>query len=836
MHPSLLGSVDILASSLIEWLSSLWALMLMVIGFGVVVFVHELGHFVMAKLAGVRVDKFAIGFGKELLGWTVGETRYAVNALPLGGYVKMLGQEDFTVDKSGEWKVKEDPRAFTNKSVGARMLIVSAGVVMNLVFAALAFMVVFMIGIDTLPPVIGQVVPGSPAQKAGLMPGDRILEVNGDRMHDYPDVKSSIILADVDRKITLKVQRPGRSQPVEIPLEPEWSEEEKVRQIGIYPEMTLQVGAVEYESDLDEQREDRLHIGDTVVEVNGTKVDNQDQVERMITAERGKYVKLLVRRPVDLKKPDGATREVSVLHRCRMLVLPTDGSGISGNILGLQARQKLLRVMPGDPADVAGLRAGDVIVKWGDHWNPTEVECNTMLSSKDDRGQYVYAHRGFEVIVRRVGMNKEIGVRPDRPTGTILSYSMVAPVLEKRDSLTELAYRDCAAATAEILTILKEAKADPIVLNEVRTDLMRRGASAADLSRWLADLDCETFTLHPAVSMWGNSPPRVGVMFGGLEIDRLVVSRTVEKGVEDRPTPASSMRLPRGALIKRVNDQPVKTWLELVDAFRLNAGRVVSIHFVHEGTFGERKMRVPQSLSDALNLPPTARVVRIAGQEKATLKRDGQTQPVGLPAWEAVYEILKAHRGESVKVVYQYMDKEISTDANGKELSYAVTDENDDPWLMRVYYTTLIIPQPQHMLLQNRNPVVAMWMGFKKTLYFILQAYKTMQHMIITGKVGYQHVSGPVGIFRYGTEVAQSGLTKLLYFLAFISANLAVINFLPLPIVDGGLVVFLLIEKIRGRPVSVKMQVITQVIGLVLIIAAFILVTFMDVSKWVTQG
>src|SRR3989304_3475901 len=91
-------------------LTSAWHWFLVFVGFSLVIFVHELGHFIAAKACGVRVDKFAIGFGREVFGWTRGETRYALNLLPLGGYVKMLGQEDFAVDKSGEIQVKDDPR------------------------------------------------------------------------------------------------------------------------------------------------------------------------------------------------------------------------------------------------------------------------------------------------------------------------------------------------------------------------------------------------------------------------------------------------------------------------------------------------------------------------------------------------------------------------------------------------------------------------------------------------------------------------------------------------------------------------------------------------------
>ena len=142
------------------------------------IFVHELGHFLVAKWADVRVEKFCVGFGRELFGFTRGETRYGFNILPLGGYVKMLGQEDFEIDTTGELQAKEDPRSFTNKSVGRRMLIVSAGVVMNVVFAALLFMVVFMVGMEAGVTEVGFVTPKQPGFAGGLAgrrydPGDR---------------------------------------------------------------------------------------------------------------------------------------------------------------------------------------------------------------------------------------------------------------------------------------------------------------------------------------------------------------------------------------------------------------------------------------------------------------------------------------------------------------------------------------------------------------------------------------------------------------------------------------------------------------------------------------
>lgn len=167
------------AGAMPEWASTAWSYILLILGFSLVIFVHELGHFAAAKWAGVRVERFAIGFGKELLGFTRAETRYSFNVLPFGGYVKMLGQEDFVVDKSGELKVKENPDSFTNKSIGQRMVIISAGVIMNLIFAAIAFGIVVMVGRPQWPSVVGTVLPGSSRRRS--RPTDRRSDHGGQR-------------------------------------------------------------------------------------------------------------------------------------------------------------------------------------------------------------------------------------------------------------------------------------------------------------------------------------------------------------------------------------------------------------------------------------------------------------------------------------------------------------------------------------------------------------------------------------------------------------------------------------------------------------------------------
>src|SRR5271166_6790613 len=118
----------------LETLSWFWNVFKVLFGLGFVIFIHELGHFVLAKWNGVKVEKFSIGFGPTLLGFKRGETEYVIAAVPLGGFVKMLGE-----GLEEEANKSTDPRAFTNKSVGARMAIISAGVIMNIILGLACF-------------------------------------------------------------------------------------------------------------------------------------------------------------------------------------------------------------------------------------------------------------------------------------------------------------------------------------------------------------------------------------------------------------------------------------------------------------------------------------------------------------------------------------------------------------------------------------------------------------------------------------------------------------------------------------------------------------------------
>ncbi len=146
--------------------------LLTVFGIGFVIFFHELGHFMAARAMGVRVEAFSIGFGPRLFGFRRGTTDWKICLIPLGGFVKMAG-ETAGPNRTGA------PDEFASKSVAARSLVISAGVIMNVVFALIALPIAFMIGVPFEAPVLGRVDPGKAAWRAGLRAGDRVLSVDG---------------------------------------------------------------------------------------------------------------------------------------------------------------------------------------------------------------------------------------------------------------------------------------------------------------------------------------------------------------------------------------------------------------------------------------------------------------------------------------------------------------------------------------------------------------------------------------------------------------------------------------------------------------------------------
>ena len=254
----------------------------------VLVFVHELGHFLAARRIGVRVLTFSLGFGPKLLSIKRGDTEYAISAIPLGGYVKMAGESVEDV-RSGA------PDEFLSKTKWQRFQVLIMGPVMNLLLAVIVMAFVLAQGAEVpayhdQPPVLGAVKPGSPAEKAGLRPGDRILEVDGNQVPTW-DKFDLEIGTRPSRDVSLTFMRDGNTQSAA--LRPDAQGKYEIGDIGVLPDSTPIVASL-IKGDLAEKV--GLKPGDVVVAVDGERMVNASQLTQAISRNPDKRIDLTIRR------------------------------------------------------------------------------------------------------------------------------------------------------------------------------------------------------------------------------------------------------------------------------------------------------------------------------------------------------------------------------------------------------------------------------------------------------------------------------------------------------------------------------------------------------------
>jgi regulator of sigma E protease len=239
-----------------------------VIVLGILIFVHEFGHFIAARLCGVGVEKFSIGFGPKVFGWKRGETDYMLSAIPLGGYVKMIGEEP-----DAPLSEEEKKYSFTHKEVWKRFIIVAAGPFFNFFLAIVLYFILFIFyGTYFYPPVIGEAEPGAPSYEK-LFTGDEVLSVNDTKITSWSELEK-IIEKSKGNEVLLKVKR--GSDIEEIVLKPALMDSEslfgekiKKYSLGVKPYLPPVIGSVSPDSPASRAG---IKAGDRIVEINGSKI------------------------------------------------------------------------------------------------------------------------------------------------------------------------------------------------------------------------------------------------------------------------------------------------------------------------------------------------------------------------------------------------------------------------------------------------------------------------------------------------------------------------------------------------------------------------------------
>ena len=341
----------------------------------VLIFVHELGHFVWAKIFGVKVLTFSIGFGPKIIRIRGRETEYCIGILPLGGFVKMLEEN------RQEPVLPEDrKRTFEAQALYKRVIIVMAGPAMNVLFPILLYFAVFVGATRFQPPTVGAVLPGHPAE-GKLQPGDRILEVDGEHVDTFAELHR-IINASPNKELKLTVFR--ANEHIEVAVIPEerivrkpLDIIDKVGEIGIKPNRPAAVVGIS-KPDSPAYRAG-LRTFDLVTEVRGRPVKTFADLEALLGENHGETVPVTYLRPIDVPHALGGLADLAVYEAGVAALTPEAVHGDLTLKTGLEPADMYVADVPEGSAEwKAELRAGDRIVEI----DAVEVTAWSMLTER----------------------------------------------------------------------------------------------------------------------------------------------------------------------------------------------------------------------------------------------------------------------------------------------------------------------------------------------------------------------------------------------------------------------------------------------------------------------
>ncbi len=355
---------------------------------GILIFVHELGHFLAAKYFDIKVVKFSIGFGPPILAFRRGETTYQIALVPLGGFVKMVGY-----NPGDEIAPEDELRSFGRAPLYQRAIIAFAGPLFNLGFPVICFFAYNLLGPMVLSPVVGQVELGQPAQAAGFETGDRIVEIEGQRTWSFDGIQR-LISARPGLATQVVVERDGKPVALEVtprsvPSRNALGTRYDRGMIGVSPRRAgTSIGVA-----FPDKNTGGFKTGDRILSVGGQPAANGDEAERLLRAQGGEQVRVMVARPVPKSAGDliYATAAQAVALEVRV---PAGFKKMED--LGLASSDAFIRsLIPGGAAERAGLREGDQVLAVGG--KPIRLFYSLLTEARVAKDQ------PFSVEVRRGG-------------------------------------------------------------------------------------------------------------------------------------------------------------------------------------------------------------------------------------------------------------------------------------------------------------------------------------------------------------------------------------------------------------------------------------------------